>query len=151
MRVLYSDADNVFVSEGSLVVQIRRGTMTHQTLDLVDKHVLDPRSHPTALMVVFEESAVVPPADVRKRQQALVKQVLAREGVHVAIVILASGIMGTMLRTISRTMSLTVWRTSTFASIEAAARWLTPSAGLAAPTIVDTAERARRERAAQRT
>lgn len=145
MRVLHADGDNVFVSEGPLVVQVRRGTMTHATLDVVERHVvgMTERSRPVAMLVVFEESAVVPGADVRKRQQEIVKRALARQGVHVGLVMLATGIKGTMLRAISRTMSLGVSRVATFSSLETGAAWLAPIVSLEPSAIVEVASRAR--------
>lgn len=145
MRVLHADADNVFVSEGSLVVQVRKGTMTHATLDVVERHVvgMTESNRPVGMLVVFEETAVVPGADVRKRQQEIVKRSLARPGVHVAVAMLATGIKGTMLRAISRTMSLGVSRVATFSSLETGAAWLAPIVSLEPSAIVEVASRAR--------
>lgn len=144
MLRLHADADNVFVSEGKLVVQVRRGTMTHETLDVVERHVMGlAEVSAMAMCVVFEETAVVPGPDVRKRQQGLVQKALARPGVHVGIVILETGVKGTMLRTISRTMSLGASRVATFGTIEASARWLSPVAGMPGSAIVEVVAQAR--------
>jgi hypothetical protein len=145
MRVLHTDADNVFVSEGSLLVQVRKGTMTHATLDVVERHVggMTESNRPVGMLVVFEEGAVVPGPDVRRRQQEMVKRALARPGLHVAVAMLATGIKGTMMRTIGRTMSLGASRVANFSSIENAAAWLAPIVGLKASAIVELATRAR--------
>lgn len=145
MRVLYADDSNVFAMEGRAVVQVRRGSMTHEALDAVERQLPSILAGPaaTGLLVVMEPSAVVPPADVRSRQQELVKRSLAASGMHVAIVILAEGVMGTLLRTVSRTMSIGHARTRTFGGIDESARWLAAHLGVESDTLVELAAKAR--------
>jgi len=144
MRVLHADADNVFVSEGRLVVQVRRGTMTHQTLDMVEKHMAGWTSKEIAgYLVVMEESAGVPEADVRKRQQITVRKALIDGGSYVAVIMLATGVRASILRAISRTMSIGFPRTSTFSDIEVAARWMAPLAGVSVQHVIDLVAQAR--------
>ena len=144
MRVLHADADNVFVSEGRLVVQVRRGTMTHQTLDTVEKHIVGRTSKEIAgYVVVMEDSAGVPDADVRKRQQTTVRKTLIDGGSYVAVIMLATGVRASILRAISRTMSIGFARTSTFADVEAAARWIAPFVGVSAQHVIDLVAQAR--------
>jgi hypothetical protein len=145
MRVLYADESNVFAMDGRAVVQVRRGSMTHEALDAVERQLptVLAGGAATGLLVVMEPSAVVPPADVRSRQQDLVKRSLASSGMHVAIVILAEGVMGTLLRTVSRTMSIGHARTRTFGGIDESARWLGAHIGVEPGAITELATRAR--------
>lgn len=145
MRVLHADADNVFVSEGRLVVQVRRGTMTHPTLDAVEKHITTGAATKdiAGFLVVIEDSASVPEADVRKRQQVTVRRTLIDGGVYVAVVMLATGVRASILRAISRTMAIGFSRTATFSDIDTAARWLAPHVGVSASNVVDFVAQAR--------
>ncbi len=144
MRVLHADDDNVFASEGRVIVQVRRGTMTHATLDVVAKHIgTPPTNQLLGFIVIIEDSASVPAADVRKRQQILVRRTLIDAGVHVAVVMLATGVRASILRAISRTMAIGFTRTATFSEIEPAARWLGPLASATPAAVVELVARAR--------
>lgn len=144
MRVLHADADNVFVSEGRLFVQVRHGTMTHETLDVVERHVaILTAKEILGVVVIMEDSAVVPDADVRKRQQTIVRRALIDRGSHVAVVMLATGVRASILRAISRTMSIGFARTSTFSDVESAARWIAPMVGMKAEHVIEVVAQTR--------
>lgn len=145
VKVLYVDAENVFAQQGRVLVQVRRGAMSHAALDAVEALIpaITAGSEPLGLLVVFEPSAVVPSADVRRRQQEIVRRSIASPHVHAAITILEAGVTGVLLRTVSRTMALGNPRTRTFSTLEDAATWVAEVTGSTRDAVVGLAARAR--------
>lgn len=145
MKVLYADAANVLARQGRVLVQLRRGAMTHAALDAVEAQMpsVTAESDPIGLLVVFEPGAVVPPADVRRRQRELVRRSLRLGHVHAAIVILEEGVTGVLLRTVSRTMALGHPRTRTFATLDEAATWIAQLSGSTRDAVLGLAARVR--------
>lgn len=126
MRVFLSDDDNAFVGDGPVVVQVRRRSMTHATLDTIERFIPEVVESATSFgfVALYEPTAEVPSKDIRERQQRLVRSALGRQGTRVGLVFLATGVSGSILRTISRTMSLGLPHMKTFASVEDVARWM---------------------------
>jgi hypothetical protein len=127
LEVLFSDSDNTIARSKDVMFQVRVGTMTHQRLAAIEQAVrLSRAQHGGVLgaLIVMEDTAEVPPPDVRVAQRALVEDLLAESGVRVGIVIPGRGVKSMLLRTVLRTgfaWSRTVKISST---VEEGAQWI---------------------------
>src|SRR5829696_5927348 len=105
IEVLFDDGANVIVRKGPMFVQVRRGPMTIEAIELLAAIVRSARQTDAPMMgvlLVLEQSAPLPPADVRARQQALVRDLMRDGRVRAAAVIEGTGVEAMAKRSIGR-------------------------------------------------
>lgn len=127
LEVLFSDSDNTIARSKHVMFQVRVGTMTHQRLAAIEQAVRLSRAQRGGVlgaMIVMEDTAEVPPPDVRAAQRALVEDLLADSEVRVGIVIPGQGVKSMLLRTVLRTGFAWSSTVKIGATVEEAARWI---------------------------
>lgn len=147
-EILVQDEGNVVARERNVVVQVRRGVITIPLLDRIESQVRLLRaatSGPVGAIAVVEEGASLASGEVRMRQAALVRALVADPRTRMASVVLGQSVGTRAVRTVMRVLLMGAPHLHTAASIEDGAAWLAQHVEThSAPEIVRTVARARR-------
>lgn len=145
IEVIYRDAGNLVGVYGSLLLQVRSGALTCETIDriLAARSRLIESGSRVAMIAVLEEGAPIPDRAVRAYQ----KEVLGtstNEAGAMAVAILGASVGATMLRTAARTNTLVRDRVRIASTVESACRWLAQHVGPSAAELREATDEARR-------
>ena len=134
IEIVLDDGSNRVAVWRNVVVHVRRGAQTVQSLDLLIgswrslKHRIE--NDIFALTVITEDAGTVS-AEVRKRRAAVVKELTAHRRLHLAVVIKGEGLVADLRRTMVRGVADA--RTKVFSNTGEAARMIATLPG--APTL----------------
>lgn len=131
-EVVHDDGSSRLLRWRNAVVQLRRGELTRTTLELV-REKLRSLPRPTFVLVILEQDATIPNAELRSLQIDILNEVRERPDVHVAVVIEGNSARADLRRMILR--SAAFGKGVPFPSVERAAEVLATEAG--APTAED--------------
>lgn len=144
IEVIFRDASNLVGTHGALLIQVRSGHLTRETIDrcLAERARLRDAGHKVPMLAILEEGTPIPSREVRAYQ----KQVLGADTFDdgpMAVAILGSSPVTTLLRTAARTNTLVRDRVRITSTLEAACRFLAEHTELSAAELRAAAEEAR--------
>lgn len=146
---LVDNDDHGFAYVGNVLVQVRRGQLTLDLLDMVVSHGRSTRLQHgggMCLLGVIEEQAPVPDSAVRKRQAEVAASMLADPTSRAAIVVLGQSTTASLKRAVMRLVvsGRHARQCRIFDDIEPAIGWLDAECGLDAVAVRAMIARLRR-------
>jgi hypothetical protein len=147
LEILICDADNTIARSRQVFYQVRTGTMSHDRLERIEQALRLSRAQHgmvSGALIVLEDSAEVPSADVRAAQRKLVEDMTGDPKMRIAIVIPGTGVRSMLVRTIARTVFGKSKTVRFFATTEEGAAWLAPDDSALSADIAHAGERIRR-------
>lgn len=146
---LIVEPDHVLVAAPPLIVQVRRGTMSLDVLDRIERRAREARLRFTrsggriGFVGVLEESAAVMSEEVRVRQRAVLEGAIAGLDTRIAVLVGGSGLTATLQRTLARGLLIADRRVSVVKAADGAAAWIAPHLGVRPVEVASVVERAR--------
>jgi hypothetical protein len=137
LRILLNDGDNTVAMLRNVFIQVRRGTQTLASVQRIAEVAMRCQREldgPMGALLVLEDSAVVPEADVREVQWALVRRFVEDPRLQVCGAVMGDGVGAMLKRTVTRAMLLGNPRVRVFSTpqeaIQALARTVRIDEGL---------------------
>ncbi|MCB9604195.1 MAG: hypothetical protein H6721_30095 [Sandaracinus sp.] len=133
--LVHRDESNVVVRDANVLVQLRWGALTAETiaamLDALDA-MRSEGAERVGVLVVLEPGAPPPPPTMRERQRQLIPELASRPWLHAAIAIPGEGVSTSLLRGL---LPRKLERVEMTSSAERACRILAPVVG-SKPTVL---------------
>ncbi len=128
VEMLVEDDGNLFALYKNVMLQIRVGALSLETLELAQSAGrlmrARKRGQPGALISVLEESASVTSAEVRRKQMEAIQSYLANDNCWMVAIITATGVKGSLLRAAVRLVALGQPKLGVYGSTNSAVVWL---------------------------
>lgn len=132
---------HVVVTRGAVFIQVRNGPLTVQVLDRIEQTLRLWRARQAkavAVIVVLEAGAAPATGPTRDRQREVIQTALAGDRAHLVTVLLGSGVLLSLQRTVARGYFKINSKIFMAASVPEGARWISK-------VLADTDERDVRE------
>ncbi|MCB9631542.1 MAG: hypothetical protein H6721_05295 [Sandaracinus sp.] len=127
--LVHRDESNVVVRDANVLVQLRWGALTDETiaamLDALDAMRAEGAGR-VGVLVVLEPGAPPPPATMRERQRQLIPELASRPWLYAAVAIPGEGVSASLLRGL---LPHKIERVEMTSSAERACRLLAPVVG----------------------
>ncbi|MAQ19657.1 MAG: hypothetical protein CMN30_33250 [Sandaracinus sp.] len=106
-KILVRRPGNVIALHGNCAIQVRSGDTDEDTVAEIRRALLPPARQYArcGFIAIIEETATIPPTDLRRAQRALFEELLAVTDARLAILVVGDGIMNRMFRSAARLMT----------------------------------------------
>ncbi len=145
--ILVSD-DHAIAVASPLLVQVRRGVMTVESLAQIERRVREVRARFTAgrrvgMVSLLEPNAAVASNEVRVRQRALIEAMMEGLDARVVVAVMGDGVSSMLQRSVVRGLLFANPRVRVAKSPEDGGAWLAPHLGVTGAQIVSAIQRVR--------
>lgn len=149
METVLVSADHVLTIAPPLLVQVRRGPMTLDVLELIEQQArtlrrrfAEPKRR-VAFASILEEGAPVASNEVRARQRVLIETLMEGLDARIVVAVMGDGVSSMLQRSVARGLMFAHPRVRVAKSPEDAAAWIAPHLGLACAQVVSAIQRTR--------